>query len=187
MGSSPGRGQDAGDQRGQRDQAGGEEQRAAIEADVAEPRNALRCGAHGERHAGPRQHDPQRAADAGQDQGLRHEAPDQSAAAGAESGADGQLPLTALGLYEQQVRDVGARDEQDDPHRAEQYPQRRREVADQLLLQRAHHGSVRLEDARVRRRTTERIQVSSIRPPREVVSCLQEGRARHGHSGGQHG
>ena len=59
----------------------------------------------------------------------------QPAASGAERGAHGQLALPRRSAREQQVRDVGAGDQQDECDGAEQHEQRRPDVAGQLLAQ----------------------------------------------------
>ena len=50
--------------------------------------------------------------------------------------ADGNLPLTAEGARQQQVRDVGARNQQDQADRADQDDERAPDVADDLFLER---------------------------------------------------
>ena len=77
-----------------------------------------------ERAAGEREHDP-----------LGQELPQQPPAPGAERRADRELALPRLGAGEHQVRQVGARDEQHEPHRALQHPERRAEAADEVVLQ----------------------------------------------------
>ena len=58
------------------------------------------------------------------------------AAAGADGGADRHLAAPADGAGQQQVRDVGAGDEQDEADGADEDPQRAAHVADDLLAQR---------------------------------------------------
>ncbi len=59
------------------------------------------------------------------------------AAAGAERGADRHLLAAAEGAREQQVADVGAGDQQHQADGGEQHHERRADVADDVLLQRA--------------------------------------------------
>ena len=68
--------------------------------------------------------------------------PHDTAAAGAERGAERDLARPARGPRQQEVRDIGAPDEPDDAHGAQQHPQRRLEVAGQPLLQRNHRRTL---------------------------------------------
>ena len=73
------------------------------------------------------------------------ELPDQPQPARAERRAQRHLVLPGGRAREQQVRDVGARDEQHERHRAEERQERRPRVLDDVVLQR--HDA----DAHVRR------------------------------------
>ena len=57
------------------------------------------------------------------DQALDEQLPDDGAAGGAHRGPHGQLALARAAARQQQVGDVGAGDEQQEPHRAQQQPQ----------------------------------------------------------------
>ena len=63
---------------------------------------------------------------------LGDQLPDDAAAAGAERGANANLPRPRHGARQDQVRDVQARDEQDAQNRAKQYEQGPANVADQI-------------------------------------------------------
>ena len=71
---------------------------------------------------------------------LGEELADDAAAARAEGRADGDLLAPAERPGEHEVGDVGARDQEDEPDRAEQHQQRRPHVADELLVQRDHRA-----------------------------------------------
>ena len=58
------------------------------------------------------------------------------AAARAHRRADGDLAPANGRAHEQQVRDVGARNQQDEGHRADQHPQRAADVANDDVLHR---------------------------------------------------
>ena len=77
------------------------------------------------------------AAEQAEQQALDQHLAGQAAAAGADGGADGELLGAALGPDEQEVGDVGAGDEQDDPDRRHHHPQALADVADEIVEQRA--------------------------------------------------
>src|SRR5438874_699450 len=54
----------------------------------------------------------------------------------AERGADGDLAAAGGGSREQQIRDVGARDQENESHGAEQHEEWRADLADERRLQR---------------------------------------------------
>ena len=58
--------------------------------------------------------------------------------AGADGGADGDLPLAAGSAHEQQARHVGAGDQQHEADRPEQHQQQRPGVPDQRVADRLH-------------------------------------------------
>ena len=107
-------------------------------ADVGRARQALGIegqeraqSADGQRHA-------ERAADQREQRALDDELAQQRAPGGAERGADGELAVAGLGPGQQQVGEVGARDEQDEADRGLQHPDRARGAADDLGLDRLH-------------------------------------------------
>ena len=79
---------------------------------------------------------PSVAADQAQQDRLGDELANQPRAARADRGAHRQLALPRRAARQQQVRDVGARDEQHQSDRAEQHQQRPLHVADDHLAQR---------------------------------------------------
>ena len=58
--------------------------------------------------------EPEPGAEEADDEALEEELAGDAAAAGAEGGADRELLLPPLGAHEEEVRDVGAGDEQDE-------------------------------------------------------------------------
>ena len=84
-----------------------------------------------------REPDAEDAADRGERHALREHLTEQPGADCPHRGADRQLPLPRRPARQQQVRDVRAGDEQDEPHGAEQQPQRGlRLLAQEVVLQR---------------------------------------------------
>ena len=79
---------------------------------------------------------PEHAAHQRQHDALGQQLPHDPAAAGAHRRADRDLPLADGRAHQQQVRDIRARDQQDEGDRAQQHPQRRPHVADDDLLHR---------------------------------------------------
>ena len=69
-------------------------------------------------------------------QALREQLPRDAPPARAERGMNRQLLLPSLGAHQEQVGDVGARDQQHDADRAEQDPEHLADVADDVLRQR---------------------------------------------------
>ena len=122
--------------------------------------NAERAEAEAEHAAGQRQH-----------HALGQQLPNDAAAAGADRRADRDLALAARGAHEQQVRDVGAGDQQHKADRAQQDEQRRPDVADDLVLQQLDaEPVVALEDVGVfpfvfvRREREPRLRLRSVTP-----------------------
>ena len=75
-------------------------------------------------------------ADGRQQQAFGEQLANQAPAAGAERRADGDFTITPGGARQQEVRDVGAGDEQHDQHRGGEQLQRAPHVADEQLLER---------------------------------------------------
>ena len=69
---------------------------------------------------------------------LGQELPEQPPSAGAERRADRELPLPRLGAREDQIRQIGAGDEQHEADRSLQHPQRGADAADHVGLHRLH-------------------------------------------------
>ena len=92
---------------------------------VAEPRDIGRRDVHKHRRQPPPECYPRRRAEGREHERLGQALPDQSGGAGTERQAHRHLAAPSRRAREQQVRDVGARDEQHSRDRAEQYQQRR--------------------------------------------------------------
>ena len=119
--------------------ADGDEQRerehAAVDADGSGARNALRSGSDEDLEPESRQRHSSRRAGDRQHEALGDELPDQSSAPGTECGAKRELLVTTLGADEQQVGEIRARDEEDEPNRGLEKPQRPSDAADDVRLQ----------------------------------------------------
>src|SRR5215470_18294050 len=138
--------------------------RRELRATVLAPRSTPSTPSIGTRSAGPRQNtwperdkrlhacDGQQHANdaAGQSQyrALGQALPDHPCAAGAERDARRELAVTRDRPGQHQARDVHAGDEQHQRHGAQQQPERRAHVADDLALQRPRHHAA----AGIRRR-----------------------------------
>ena len=88
------------------------------------------------RSAIQRDEDPEHASGGGQGGALAHEGAQHLGSPGADGDAERQLALPSLGPDEEEVRDVRARDQEDEADRAEQDPERAAHVADDRLVQR---------------------------------------------------
>ncbi len=97
----------------------------AVHGDLAQAGKGAGPVGHEERHAAPRQQDPDEAAGRTEQHRLREEARGDPPRSGAHGGAHGQLLLARLGAHEEEVGDVGARDEEHEADRAQDDPQRR--------------------------------------------------------------
>ena len=87
-------------------------------------------------HGGHREEHARHRAAGAEHEALGQQLPDDARAPGAEDGAQGELALPRHRARQQQVRDVGARDEQDEPHGAEQHVERGLHVPRQRVAQR---------------------------------------------------
>ena len=112
-----------------------EQQHDRIERDLPRPRQALGVGRQQRAQAAKAERRAERPADERQHDPLGQELPQQPPASGAERRADRELALPRLGARQHQVRQVGAGDEQHEPDRALQHPERRAEAADEVVLQ----------------------------------------------------
>ena len=125
-------------------------QRGQVEPHEAESRDALGGGAQEERERHCAEDHGQPAGQQRDEKRLDHLQPDELRARRADRAAHGQTAAAPFGADQEQVRDVGARDEQHDRHRAEQHPQRcagRR--TDEAVEHRLHDRAVLLDDPRV--------------------------------------
>ena len=113
-----------------------EEQDERIDADLSSTRQPVGRIGDQRADAGVGETEPDDAADERERQALRQELPGDPARARAERGVDRQLLLPRLGAHQEQVGDVRAGDQQDEPDRAEQHPQHPADVADDVDRQR---------------------------------------------------
>ena len=113
-----------------------EGQHAAVEADRVDARHAAAAERVEALHAGRGDQQAGQPARAGEQERLGEELPHQPGGAGADGGADRHLAAPADGAGEQEVRDVGAGDEQHEADGADEDPQRTADLADDLLAQR---------------------------------------------------
>ena len=90
----------------------GHEQHTRVDPDVLDARQAVGIGAYECLEAGPRDDHRERAAREREQHTLGQTLAQDRAPAGAERGQDGEFTLTALGAGDEQVRDVGAGDQQ---------------------------------------------------------------------------
>lgn len=72
-------------------------------------------------------------ADGGEEDAFREQLPNDPAAARAESGAERDLLLPDGGAGQEQVCDIGTRDQEDAADRAEENVKAARDIADQIL------------------------------------------------------
>ena len=103
---------------------------------VREPREARRRQRLKELRAPRRDQQARGAADQAEQQAFGQHLPQQPTPPGAERRPNRQLALPRGGARQQQVRDVGAGDQQDEAHRAEQDEQRPLDVTDDLFVHR---------------------------------------------------
>ena len=122
----------------------GEQQHLPVERDLERSRDAVGVRGEHRAQAGEAQRRAERAADDGEQHALGQELPQQAPTARAERRADREFPLPRFGAREDQVRQVGAGDEQHESHRALQHPQRRADPAHHVGLQRRHLQHVAL-------------------------------------------
>ncbi len=108
----------------------------AVQAHFLKARQVARTERHEEMNGAPGQGQADRAAGNRQPRAFGQEVAGDAAAARAQGAAHGNLPLPGLGTDQEQVRDVGARDEQHQTDRGEQRPQGRRDAAHRRLDQR---------------------------------------------------
>ena len=141
-----------------------EHQHPRVDREVARAREAVgkrgdqraesRDG-HGqaERGAGCREHAP-----------FGHELREQAPAARAERRPHGEFLVPRFGARQQQVRQIRARDQQDEQHRALQHPHRRPRAADDLRLQRIEAQAMRRRVRRVDALLARRVVHAGDRP-----------------------
>ena len=113
-----GRGESEEERRRDRER-GREEQQAGLDPDRRERRKPRRSVRGDPAHAGPGDGEAEQGTRAGQDEALGQELPDEPRLPRADRRAHRDLALAPLGPGEQQVRDVGARHQEQEPDRAE--------------------------------------------------------------------
>ena len=124
-----------------------------------------------------REQKPERAAGGREQQRFDQQLLKHASASRAKRRANRDLLASAQGAGEEQVADVGAGDEQDQPDGAEQHDQHRAAVADDLLLHRDDHRSPACRP----------ISGTRVRAaPRSRPFRLAPGRVRRLASGGRH-
>ena len=131
-------------------------QRRQVEPHEAEARNALGRGAQEQRQRHRAEDHGEPAGQQRDQERLGHLQPHELRARRADRAAHRQTAAASFGAHQEQVGDVGARDEQHDRHRAEQHPERcagRR--TDQAVEHRLHDRAVLLDDPRVGGRPAE--------------------------------
>src|SRR5262245_58562986 len=113
-----------------------EAERRQVERDLTHAREVRRQQSRQGVHAPPRQQQTEQAAGQSERQIFRQQLSQHPPARRAQSGAHRQLAPPRRRPRQQQVGDVGARDQQHAADRAEQQPERSARVADQVSLQR---------------------------------------------------
>ena len=115
-----------------------EREHAPIDGDVVTPRKARRRKRSNRADARRRQHRADHAAGQREQRVFDEQRANQPAASSANRGANGGLRASCGAARQQQTRDVRARDEQHEAHRAEQQVQRPSAVAHHHFAQRTH-------------------------------------------------
>ena len=134
--------------RGQERHREREQQHGRVHRDLREPRQVSRRHEDERAHAGDRERESGDAAGHRDRQRLDQQLPDDAGSIGAERVAHRDLGLPRRRLSEQQMRDVGARDQQQHRHGNLQQHDQRPHVADDLFVKRHDAGA----EAGVRRR-----------------------------------
>ncbi len=121
-----------------------EEEDVGIEADLLRARDRTGVRHLDQLHAAEREQEPEHRADTRKQNAFSGELTGQPHGAGAERAPNGDLAAPRFRARQQEIRDVHARDQQDERDRAEQHEQRRTNVGDDLGLQRETHNVVKL-------------------------------------------
>ncbi len=166
----PGRREAEDQARDQRDRQG-EHQRRHIDRHFAESRQIRGRQRKQRRHSPARDDHAASSREQGKHHALSEHLPDQPHAAGADRRAHHQLASARRRAREQQVRDIGARNQQHERHRGEQHQQRLPRIADHDLLHR-HNRDALLA-------VTERVLLAESRcDPRHLGLRLRHRHAR---------
>ena len=111
-----------------------------MNGDLLEPRQVARADRDEQLEPAVGEHQAERAADRADHEALDEQLSRDARRHGAERRAHGELLPPRIGPHEHEVRDVGARDEQHGADRAHEHPERARDAADEVVLQRPHDG-----------------------------------------------
>ena len=123
-----------------------------VDGDLADSREAGRIGADQGLEDRTREQDAERAAGKGEDQALGHGLAKEPAAAGSERHQDREFTMTCLRAREQQIRHVGAGDEQHESDGDLQHPDRPADAAEDLVRERRHLQDVAVPTLRQRKK-----------------------------------
>ena len=93
-------------------------------ADPLRGKSMLRIQGRQRPHTPPGYGDAHRAADDGQEQALGEQLPDESPPRGADGESHRDLPLPRRRAHEKEIREIGARDQQDEERGAEKHQER---------------------------------------------------------------
>ena len=113
-----------------------------IDGDRVEARQVSRAERHQQPHAGAREQQADHGSGERDRQALGEHLPHQLRTAGANRRADGELAAARRGADDEQVGDVGARDQQHEGNRAHQRQDRRTHAADEVV---EHRHDVEVE------------------------------------------
>jgi hypothetical protein len=145
------------------------QQHASVDGDVRHAWNDRRAGGDERAHAPHREQQSRDTTRCREQRALDEHLRDEPRPRRAECGSDGQLFLPRRGACEQHVGHVGARDEQHERDGTKQHEQRRRDIADDDVLERLHR------DVAIRARV---LALEPRRHCRQIDSCLLERHAR---------
>ena len=148
-GGEVGRGRQPEDRAGDRDRGEGEGQHRARDPDLDDPGDPARVGGEQRPDPGPRQQDASGAAEPGEDQPFGDERPHGRGAAGAERGAQREVAAARLGASQDEVREVGAGGEQQEPGEREEREQPVPVIAGDVLVEVEQDHRVELGIGRV--------------------------------------
>ena len=129
---------EAEDERAQKRHADREQDDEAVEPRLLETRHARRTHGHQRADADLRERESEQRGRQREHQALGQQLTDDPGAPRAERRADRQFTRARRAAGEQQVGEVAARDQQHEPHRAEQHEEPRPVVADDIVGHRDH-------------------------------------------------
>ncbi len=154
--------------------------RRHIDRDRIEPRNVRRRKRRQQAQRAVCEGQAEDAASHSEHEALEHQLARNLGAARTERGPNRQLLLSTLGANEQQVRDIRARDEQDDCERAHEDPEHLADVADELVFERPERGREPrfLEHLRVEPGERRVAMHRNRNHPCDIRACLGERNAR---------